>query len=255
MRKLLLAAAVALVTTAAQAVPTMIITIVDTDGGATSTCSITSAGLGVCAGSGTYIVGGGNAAGNLEMVFTGNVGGYALSFTTSQSNTPGNSMLAEINMGYTNVRNLTSAGRLFVSISALEFTLPAGPALTMFGSQALSANGGSVGNIESNFFANAANGNPPQTGATATLACDFDAATALGCNAGNTNWTRGAGAFSLQDIVIFDLDILAAGSSGVNGSSNLVVRNRIPEPMTTALVGMGLFGAAFFSRRRKAAQA
>jgi hypothetical protein len=72
-------------------------------------------------------------------------------------------------------------------------------------------------------------------------------------NAAPVNWLRGVGEFSLENIVTFTLQ--ANSSQGFQGGSNLQVKNAVPEPMTTALVGLGLFGAALFSRRRKSIKA
>ena len=261
MRKFLtLAAAAAAVMfgASAHAVPTLIITLTDTGSATSLSCSLDASNVGgstVCSGLGySFTAGFANGAGNLEMSFGGTVGGYTLSFSSTQSNTPGSVFEAVITNSYTNVSNISSGGSLLVSLAAHDFTLPAGPALTLFGSQGLSSNSSNPGTITSNFYASSTNATFASTAPSATTACSVLAATATSCNATQQNFIN-TGTFSLEDVIVFDLDVKTATMSPVQGSSNLVVRNRVPEPMTTALVGLGLFGAAFFSRRRKAVTA
>lgn len=265
MRKLFLSAvaAAAFSLGSAQAAPSMVITLTDTEVPALSlTCTISGV-VSVLSSCSTgpafsFSILSGSTEGNFRLGFSGDVGGYSLAGEVSQSNTPGTITQASINMSYTDVRNLTSIGRLVMSVQAYEFTLPAGPDLTIFGSATGTSNNldpnapppmpGQF--IEGGFFANASNNVPPQAGATIGLGCDYEVTgVASGDNCSRSGvWTRGAGPFSLQDTVSFQL---AQGQDGINGGSNVIVRNRIPEPVSTALVGMGLVGLAFFSRRRK----
>ena len=255
MRKLILsavAAAAVMAAASAHAVPTLIMTLTDTGfGGGTTTCSITSTGfVGVC-GTGFSILSG-NSPGNLEGGFQGSIFGYNLTFISSQTNTPGVGTGAEINLSFTNVLNKTSNGSLILSVAANEFTLPTGPALTLTGSQGLSQNLNNPGTVTSNYFASATNAPKASAAPTATTSAFANTGTATAIDALSVNWLRNPGAFSLEAAVTFSL---AQGNvTAVNGSSNTAARNTVPEPMTTALVGLGLFGAAFFSRRRKVAQ-
>lgn len=264
MRKLILSAAAAAAVMAggsAYAVPTLVITVTDTGvGGGSVSCSVNASiagGTTVCSGAGySFTSGLSNSAGNLTFIFQGGVGGYSLEFSSTQTNSPGTSFEAVINNSYTNVHNKSSNGSLVVSLAAYDFTLPAGPALTLFGSQAQSSNSNNPGTISSNYYASSANAVNASTAPSATTSCSFGAAIATSCVAASQNFMN-AGTFSLEDVVTFSLaqQNPGDGTSPVNGSSNLVVRNTVPEPMTTALVGLGLFGAAFFSRRRKALKA
>ena len=254
MRKFLtLAAAAAAVMfgASAHAVPTLIITLTDLGGGATTSCSITSAGFAGGCGAG-FTLGGTNGVGNLVGGFSGLLGGYSINFTTNQTNAPGAADLGEINMSFTSIQNKSSAGSLQVSLAAFDFTLPSGPAMTLFGSQALSGNTNNPGTIGAQYFVSDSNANFASSAATASSSTSLLATTAASINAAPVNWMRTGPEFSAENILTFGLSI---GGAAVNGSANLSVRNRIPEPMTTALVGLGLFGAAFFSRRRKAVTA
>jgi len=245
------AAAAVMLGASAHAVPTLIITLSDTGSAATATCSITSTGLQGC-GAG-FGVGGGNGVGNLEGLYTGTLGGYSVSFTTSQTNTPGLNSGAEINISFNSVLNKFSTGSLILSVAAHDFTLPAGPLLTLTGSQALSANLLNPGSVVSNYYVSATNVPKASTAATATTSAAAATGTATALNAPAVNWMRNPTMFSMEAIVAFTLTM--GNITGLNGSSNMESRNRVPEPMTTALVGLGLFGAAFFSRRRKAVTA
>lgn len=263
MRKSLLAAAIALAAGSAFAVPTLKITLIDTGGGvgSTKTCEIddTLVVISGCVSAGGPTGGAWSfsflhGTGNLSMSFSGFVGGYQLDAESSSSNTPGNTTQAQVTMAYNQIRNNSSAGRLFVNIEAYEFTLPTGPELKLFGGAAItSAAPGSAAtqSIDWQGYVNNANGSPPQTGATASLTCGFDPVAATACTdpLDGKTWTRLATSFSMENALQFDLDI----GSQVGGSS--FTRTAIPEPMSLALVGLGLFGAAFFSRRRKAAEA
>lgn len=257
MRKLLLlaAAVAAVVSSAAHAAPTFFLTIEEGNTGNKVECSYGLADPFACAFTGLGS-GGGSAfasASGLNMNFGGSTGGWSYGFNVAFTNQPGSANEAVIQLTFIDVVNNTSAtgNRLFVSATAIDFTLPPGPLLTLSGNQVLSQNGGQVGNVESRFYANAGNTNPAQTGFTEVTACDYDISLVNGCIAPLKEWTRGAGNFSLQDLVIFDLAQNPGLASGVGGSSNLKV-TQVPEPMSTALVGLGLFGAALFSRRRKA---
>jgi len=257
MRKFLtLAAAAAAVMfgASAHAVPTLVVTLTDTGSATTFSCSLTGATVAntsVCSGAGwNFQSGFGNTFGNLEFNFQGTVGGYSMSFQTSQTNAPGVVAGAQINVGFTNMLNKSSVGSLVVSVAAHEFILPSGPAMTLFGSQALSSNTSNVGSIGSQYFASATNAAMPSLAPTASSSTSLPSNTAASVNAAPVNWMRNATPFSLENVLTFNLS--QSSDEGINGTANLIVRNRVPEPMTTALVGLGLFGAAFFSRRRKA---
>ena len=261
MRKLILsavAAAAVMAAASAHAVPTLTFSLTDTATMANLSCSVTATGLvmGCNTGAGFLFAAGlSNTAGALAMRFEGRIGGYEIAFNSTTSNTPGNFFEAVITNSYDNLRNVSSAGSLIVSMTAVDFVLPAGPALTLSGSQSTSSNSNNTGSITSAFYANGNNTSTPSVGASATTSCVIGAAAASSCPAPEQHFTN-VGSFSLQDVMTFNLATLIVGtSSSVQGGSNLQVVNRVPEPMTTALVGLGLFGAALFSRRRKATQA
>ena len=255
MRKLILsavAAAAVMAAASAHAIPTLIFSLQDTGtAGSLVTCQVTAATLagGPVPGCAGFTAGSLNAAGNLAVTFGGIVGGYALNFSSTTSNTPGTAIAATITNSYNNVSNLSSGGALIVSMVAIDFSLPTGPALTLFGSQSTSSNSNNPGStINATFYASSANSLNPSTSASATTSCLLASTTSNDCTAATQNFTN-TGMFSLQDVMRFNL---VAGNTSVQGGSNLIVRNRVPEPMTTALVGLGLFGVALFSRRRKA---
>jgi hypothetical protein len=256
MRKLILSAAAAaalMAATAANAVPTLVITLHDTaDAMSTKVCTITASGLTGC--SSGFIAGGNLGPGALEATFIGGmVGGYSVSFTSSTSNSPGTNAFGEVTLGFNNVLNKTSTGNLVVSAAVTGFTLPSGPLLTLTGSQSLSGNFPSSGLVGAGYFASASNATFASAAATGVTSSSLSPTTAASVNAAPVNWLRGVGEFSLENIVTFTLQ--ANSSQGFQGGSNLQVKNAVPEPMTTALVGLGLFGAALFSRRRKSIKA
>jgi len=245
------AAAAVLVSGAAQATPYLVLTLEATGFGAeTRTCSTFSAATSaLCAANGFLVI----APDNIRYI-AGTIGGFTGKIQGASSNVPGSAAEAFVDMSFEGLRNV-SAGALAtfrLTGTAFGFTLPAGPGMTLFGSQANSSNGDPGSSMTSVYYANPSNVNPIGAGDSISTSCTRILSTADSCNAPMANWMRGAGDFSLADQITFGL---TQGSLGVNGSSNVIVRNRVPEPMTTALVGLGLFGAAFFSRRRKAVTA
>jgi hypothetical protein len=149
-----------------------------------------------------------------------------------------------VNLSYTQVVNNTSGGDLFFNATGFGYTMPVGPDMTLFGSQATSTNSvSSGGTVTSQLYAD-----PTGLGLFSNLiSCSYAVTTSSSCDAPTTTWNRGANpTFSLTDVVIFDLGL----GQGVNGSSN-VTASQIPEPVSTALVGLGLVGLGLFSRRRQ----
>ena len=240
------AAAAVLVSGAAQAVPYMVLTLEATGANAaTRTCSTFSLATQIQCGVDGFTVFAFN-----NVAFAGIIGGFEAKLQGASSNTPGTAAQSVINMSFQDLQN-RNAGLLAtfrLTGTAYGFTLPSGPAMSLFGSQSHSANADPGASMTSVQYANRFNVDPVGAGTSVSTTCTNALATNASCASPTVMWTRDVGAFSLADQITF---VLAQGADGVNGGSNVTAR-RVPEPMTTALVGLGLFGAAFFSRRRKA---
>jgi hypothetical protein len=260
MRKLLIAAASMLVLSgAAQAAPTMLLEITTSDNQGTISCTIgsvlnsqptcTSTLAGMVMGVSFF-----NQAGALNMSVLGGIGGWTFGLSTMTSNAPGLQTGSSLGMTFANVsKGATGTGNLTFSLSGDGFTMPSGPVINMAGSASLTSSFPGVNGVSAS-FASQQNGNLPLNAPTASAACDFSLnGGVFGCGIAPQQWIRtGSETFSMRDVVTFDI---AAGTSGVGGSSTVTATNGVPEPMTAALVGLGLFGAAFFSRRRASKQA
>lgn len=241
----------------------IVIDIVDNGTSTGVSCSTLNAGTQAACLLAGFSFGAGN---NLNQVsFTGNIGAYTASFTNTTTNNPGTAGNATLSLSFLDVRNLGSSGSLSYNVYAFGFTLPAGPDLTLFASQGVSANvmeGSAGSSFTSAYSVNPNNVTPPGDGASTSTSYTYAQGLTAnpwsdGENLAGVNWSRNAGPFSMSDQMTFHMAAASdpGAGNGVNGSSNMVVRNRIPEPVSTALVGMGLVGLAFFSRRRKATQA
>ncbi len=260
MRKLLIAAASMVVLSgAAHAGPTMLLEISTTDNQGTITCSITDVvnALPSCTNTGATTFSAAslfNGPGNLNMSVLGSVGGWSFGMSTMTSEAPGAQTGSTLFMNFATVRKGENAtGNLIFSLSGDGFTLPSGPVINMNGSVAITSGLANVNSV-SGAFASQENGAIPLAAPTVSDSCVFTPAPmTFGCGISPQQWTRtGSASFSMRDVVTFDL---AANGQAVGGSSSVSATNGVPEPMTAALVGLGLFGAAFFSRRRAAKQA
>jgi hypothetical protein len=260
MRKLLLSATTAALVGLGAAVPAhagfVVVALTDSGaGGGSLVCNTSTFDLrSACLADG-FNFGAGGTNFN-EVSYSGAIFGYTASFTTTQTNLPGTSVFAQFNLATNNVVNNSSSGNLTFNATGYGFTLPAGPDLTMFGSQSYTNNvSPATGTVMSTFYVNETGLNPlvPANPGTFSVNCSNVLPTGTigptvngGCDAGNVNFTRGT-EFSVADVVVFNL---AIGGIGVNTTSNAIITNRVPEPMTTALVGVALFGLALTTRRR-----
>jgi hypothetical protein len=242
MRKHLLAAASAVTLALGAAAPAhayMVMDITDTGSATVKSCSTLNAASIVACGAAGFIV-----VNPHNVIYSGTIGGYTVDVTGSTANVPGTATSAFVNLSYTQVVNNTSGGDLFFNATGFGYTMPVGPDMTLFGSQATSTNSvSSGGTVTSQLYAD-----PTGLGLFSNLiSCSYAVTTSSSCDAPTTTWNRGANpTFSLTDVVIFDLGL----GQGVNGSSN-VTASQIPEPVSTALVGLGLVGLGLFSRRRQ----
>ena len=257
MRKLLIAAASAvLVSGAAHAVPTMLLTVSTTDNVNELTCNMTVGGSPVC----SFTMGGGSllfatSAGPNAFVYQGSMGGWNFSFSTASTNAPGLATGANLGMSFGSLTKdvgTTASKALEFSLSGNGFTMPTGPLIAMGGSVNVTQGLASGVSANGTFSAKEDGGVAlPITSPDATASCVGAVNGSLfGCGISPQEWLRGTSpTFSLQQVITFNM---TAGAQGLSATSTVNATNAVPEPMTSALVGLGLFGAAYFSRRRAA---
>ena len=267
------AAVLAGVSTSALAIPyvTLVLSDVDvtTSTLVTKSCSTdTAANVALCAASGFLTGGVGSTLISFGTILaplgggfasSGVIGSYTITSTSAESNAPGTPQEAFLNRSQTSaLRNNpgnADVHYLQVDFQSYGFTDPNGEFKTLSASAGMTANAGSYSasdKMTSFFSVDKANG----LAATASVACALMKAgpgVALdeSCNLGPVQWQdtfSPASLFSMRSIQRFEVAI----GSRINSTANSVV---VPEPMSTALVGIGLFGLAVASRRRASKKA
>jgi hypothetical protein len=190
--------------------------------------------------------------GNKVVQFSAIVGDYAVSSTSTTSNTPGTEFSARVSTTALSVSRVSFAGgvnaQLFIGVRAFNFSQPDGIVKTLTGSSGMSSPGGTgSGSITSSFWADADNlGNAV---ASTLLTCTYPLSSAASCDAGSRLWDdpagSGGGLFSLRSEHSFKL----ANGSLFEGTTSLIA-GKVPEPMTASLVGVALLGLALASKRK-----
>jgi len=182
-------------------------------------------------------------------VMLGNFGFNNVSFA---GNAPGQSTEATLEASQNILKNFgVSMGYFEVDLQAFDYVLPdaAGPLglRNLSGNASFSATSNLVAGerIESFFYADGTNNGLASNGASCLMA-------GPGISSGNCNvpaavWSDvGGGSFSMREVIRYSL----GANRSVNTSSTSTV-TPVPEPMSIALVGIALLGAAAASRRSK----
>ncbi|CAD5375198.1 exported hypothetical protein [Rubrivivax sp. A210] len=244
----------------------VILTISDVTGGVvTKTCD-TSVG-GCSAEFGVFAIGA-NA-----LTFNGIVGDFQVQQTSGITISNANFALAQANNNLVN-RTDGAAGLqgLVIEFTAMDVMAPPDVLKTLSGSGSMS--GAPFGTItasdtvQTRVAVNSANLNsffPPfalggSSGTVTAMGCTFVIATNASCAATSTGttgvgatsvvWSDPAVPFSFQTQQRFDIN-----ASAFVGTTATAVVGRLPEPASTALVGIALFGLAATARRRSAKKA
>ena len=180
---------------------------------------------------------------------SGVLGAFRIGTTSGISNTPGTAFEATTDRSQTSAtRNAVDASvqRLLVDFQSFNFSDPNGLFKTLSGSSGITANTGSFAATDAvtTFFSVDANNG---LAATASVTCTLTAINNplnQSCGLGPVPWIDNGGLFSMRSIQEFNI---AVGTT-INSTSNSAVNN-VPEPMTTALVGVALLGVGLASRR------
>ncbi len=186
------------------------------------------------------------------IAFTGNVGGFNISFTNFVSNTPGTPGEAILNGSTTQVERIGAGqGQLQIDLKGFNYLYPAGELKTLSGSASLTSSDTAFGSgplgadrVFSRFLA-AGDNLIPGVGDPETF-CSIAISTNNSCGTGQLYWTDADGGFfSMRDVQLITLSEGKKVNTTVSGTVSAV-----PEPMTLSLVGAGLLGAAAVARRR-----
>ena len=185
--------------------------------------------------------------GGSQLKFSGSIGGFTFDIQSNTANLPGTTVAATLDSNVLVLRNTNAAAATFtIDVTGYGFTLPSGPDRTIFGSQ-----GGSTGSIttggsmRADFYADGTNSGLLSNG----VGCSAVLSTSWQCSTGTSPWVGGT-PFSMRQIQTFTL---GAGQD-TNATLNETV-GRVPEPISTSLVGAALVALALSSRRRASKKA
>ena len=229
-----------------------------------STATVTScSSIGIC-GAGWLITDVNN------LTFIGNVGVFHVQATQGSANTPGNPLVAfsdSTSLAVTRTDVAAGLKGLKVTFDAIDYTAPTANIKSMTGSASdTSQQFGATDFVASQFYVDSAGGaafasplTAPYAGGIPTAldgkyntGCFFFVDTNGSCAAGTINWVDPSaplGTFSTR----IEQNFSIVASTRVNTTGSMIIR--VPEPMSTALVGIALFGLALTSRRRAAKKA
>lgn len=235
-----------------------------TQGASTVSCSSFSAlTIAACsAGFSGSGAGGTILVGDTTLKYAGSVGDFTVNTTSNTSNSPGHAIFGgDIDESSTKVTRVgsASAASLFINAQAFGFTLPSSPEVFFSGSASGSSSNYAAGDQISTVFAfdNQNNGNYiANPGVVTTLGCNVTALVVApgsfsqACNGGLTTAPSPNALYSLTIVQSYDLAL----NSQWNTTANAITKT-VPEPLSTALVGLGLLGAAVVTRRRAAKKA
>ena len=226
-------------------------------GGVGSTSVQFGTGLQVLAGFPTFLAG---------FAASGVIGVFDIASTSATSNSPGapnpidgvdegllnrsqTEMLRSNRVGTSLGAALNDTHQLFVDFRAFDYALPIANDKLVSSSASFSANANgwaATDTVTTNFIVDKDNG----LATTLSQSCTMAPTTGLGqptsdnCNLSPAGWTDNGGLYSIRSTQIFSV----ARGTTMNSTANMVVR-AVPEPMSTALVGIALFGLALAGRR------
>ena len=252
--KVALAATVLMgVSTAANAY--VVLTIRDTQNAVTKTCDTSAAATLTNCNGFIYTLGGESAT---LLGFT--IGEYTIGGSLGSSNAPGTPVLGSVNATNLTITRtadfgaVNTLGDLFVEIAGYGFTQPPGTAKSFSGSASYTSGlHGTLGDetVRGDFFVSADPNGPfsalPQGACGVALPGGGSATQSIGdsCQTGSVNWTDGPpNGYSL------DAKLYSQMRVGSVFNTTVTLNTTVPEPVSTALVGIALAGLGLASRRR-----
>lgn len=186
-----------------------------------------------------------------RIVNVANIAGFGVSINVGTSNSPGTSANGTLQISSLSIENLNPvSAALSIRLSDTDYTLPgsgASPAMTLSSSVGGTFTDAAIGNTASfQSFADPANGQPAAAVFTAPLSFTKNLASNPESFSGDnsTNWVRGAGAYSLSNLITMNL----SSGAQLNIAGTTVVT---PEP--TGLALLGILAAGTLARRRRQA--
>jgi hypothetical protein len=251
------AAGAAMVAAGASAHAFVQIGITDTAGGTVFCSTATAATVAACsagfAGSGA---GGALLVGDKDIRFSGMVGGFVVSTTSLASNTPGTSVLGQLDQSSTRVERMAAGvGTLFIDSFGFNYTNPAGPLRSFSGTTSFSSSFYDSADLVATVLtvdpANAGGdefaAGTVSFGTTLNLPAYDGSSQSVLKNFAPVNFTD-VGTYSIRHKQSYTI----AFDSVINATATSNVR-RVPEPVSASLVGLALVGMAFATRRNKKA--